>query len=192
MAGTILSVGLHVRDPVEHQLPVRVQCDERMNPDATIERLGSGDGERLRAIRIRALADAPDAFGATLEEATARPLESWERMLSELPSFVATANGCDVGLVRSTVHDRFTDACYLISMWVAPDARRGGVGSSLVDTVVGWARGQGLGRVILDVVETNTPAIALYSRKGFVPSGEVGTLPPPREHVREIQLVLKL
>jgi GNAT superfamily N-acetyltransferase len=169
-----------------------VQCDERMNRAASIERLGSGDGERLRAIRIRALADAPDAFGSTLEEATARPLERWEQMLRELPTFVATASGCDVGLVRSTVHERFTDAGCLISMWVAPEARRGGVGSSLVDAVAGWAREQGFGRLILDVVETNTPAIALYSRKGFVPSGEVGRLPPPREHVREIQLVLKL
>jgi GNAT superfamily N-acetyltransferase len=163
-----------------------------MKPPATIQRLGRGDGERLRAIRLRALADAPDAFGSTLEEAAARPLEGWERMLSELPTFVATANGCDVGLVRSTVHDRFTDAGCLISMWVAPDARRGGVGSALVDTIVGWARGEGLGRLVLDVVETNTPAIALYSRKGFVASGEVGTLPPPRAHIREIQLVLTL
>jgi GNAT superfamily N-acetyltransferase len=163
-----------------------------MNPAATIERLGSGDGERLRAIRLRALADAPDAFGTTLMEASARPLEGWEQMLRELPTFVASANGCDVGLVRSTVHDRFTDAGCLISMWVAPEARRGGVGSSLVDNVVGWARGQGLGRLILDVVETNAPAIALYSRKGFVPSGEVGSLPPPREHIREVQMVLKL
>jgi GNAT superfamily N-acetyltransferase len=163
-----------------------------MKPPATIQPLGRGDGERLRAIRLRALADAPDAFGSTLEEATARPLESWEKMLTELPTFVATANDCDVGLVRSTVHERFTDAGCLLSMWVAPEARRGGVGSSLVDTVVGWARGQGLSRLLLDVVETNTSAVALYSRKGFVPSGQVGTLPPPREHIREIQLVLKL
>jgi ribosomal protein S18 acetylase RimI-like enzyme len=49
-----------------------------------------------------------------------------------------------------------------------------------------------LKRLFLDVVETNTPAIALYARKGFVPTGEAGTLPPPRDHIREIQLVMML
>jgi hypothetical protein len=44
----------------------------------------------------------------------------------------------------------------------------------------------------LDVVETNTSAIAVYTRKGFVPNGEVGTLPLPRDHVREIQLVMRI
>ena len=157
-----------------------------------IERLSAGDGERLRAIRLRALRDAPEAFGTTLEEAAARPPESWERQVTQLATFVATASGCDVGLVRSMAHDHFTDAGYLISMWVAPEARRHGIGSALVDAVVHWARTQGLNRLLLDVGERNTPAIALYTRRGFVPNGEVGTLPPPREHIREIQLIMKL
>jgi GNAT superfamily N-acetyltransferase len=154
--------------------------------------LGAGDGERLRAIRLRALRDAPDAFGTTWEDAAARPPECWDRQLEQLATFVATANGCDLGLVRGVLHDDFSDAAYLISMWVALEARRRGIGSALVDAVVQWARERALNRLFLDVAESNAPAIALYIRKGFVPSGAVGTLPPPREHVREIQLVLTL
>jgi ribosomal protein S18 acetylase RimI-like enzyme len=105
---------------------------------------------------------------------------------------VATDGGCDLGLVRGALHDHVRDAGHLISMWVAPEARRQGVGSALIDAVVHWARTRGLSRLVLDVVETNTSAIAVYSRKGFVPNGEVGTLPPPRDHVREIQLVMML
>ena len=77
-------------------------------------------------------------------------------------------------------------------MWVAPEARRQGLGSALVDAVVDWARSRGWTRVLLDVGETNTAAAALYARKGFRPNGRLGTLPPPREHVREIQLVMTL
>ena len=77
-------------------------------------------------------------------------------------------------------------------MWVAPEARRHGIGSALVDAVVHWARTLGLRRLLLDVTEGNGPAIALYRRKGFVPNGETGMLPPPREHIREIQLVMRL
>jgi len=61
----------------------------------------SGEGERLRTIRLRALHDAPDAFGATLEEAEARPLESWDEQLEKIATFVATTGGCDQGLVRA-------------------------------------------------------------------------------------------
>ncbi|MEO7191916.1 MAG: GNAT family N-acetyltransferase [Vicinamibacterales bacterium] len=157
-----------------------------------IERLGVGDGERLRAIRLRALREAPDAFGTTLEEATAQPSEDWECQLDQLATFVAVASGDDLGLVRGSADDQVPDAGYLISMWVAPEARRHGIGSVLVDAVVNWARTQGMKRLLLDVGETNKPAIALYSAQGFVPSGEVGTLPPPRDHVCEIQLVLEL
>ncbi len=162
------------------------------NATMNIERLTANEGERLRAIRLRALRDTPDAFGTTLEEAAARPPESWVNQLKELATFVATASGCDVGLVRGMLHDQFRDAGYLISMWVAPEARRQGIGSALVDAVVDWARTQGLACLLLDVAAMNVPAIALYTRKGFVPNGEVGTLPPPREHVRELQLVLRL
>ena len=170
-------------------MPARVGAKP---PPLNIEHLRAGDAGRLRAIRLRALRDAPGAFATTFEEAAARPFESWERQLEHLAAFVATASGCDMGLVRGTPDDRFPDAGYLISMWVAPEARRQGVGLALVDAVVHWARTQGLNRLLLDVGERNTPAIALYTRKGFVPTGEVDTLPPPRDDVREIQMVRRL
>jgi GNAT superfamily N-acetyltransferase len=157
-----------------------------------IERLGAGEGERLRAIRLRALQDSPDAFATTYQEAAARPPESWERQVEELATFVATAGGRDLGLVRGAPHERIGDAGYLISMWVAPEARRQGIGSALIDALLQWATTRGLTRLILDVAERNAPAIALYGRKGFIPTGEVGTLPPPRDHVREIRLVMIL
>jgi GNAT superfamily N-acetyltransferase len=157
-----------------------------------IERLKAGDGERLRAIRLRALADAPEAFATTLEEAACKPLEGWERQLHELPTFVATAGGCDFGMARGAHHDQWRDTGYLISMWVAPEARRRGIATDLIDAVVGWARSEGFVRLILDVAEGNTPAMALYTHKGFVPNGTIGRLPPPREHIREIQVEMRL
>jgi ribosomal protein S18 acetylase RimI-like enzyme len=157
-----------------------------------LEHLSVGEGERLRAIRLRSLQDAPDTFGTTFEDAAAWSLESWNRQLEQFATFVATADGSDVGLVRGALHDRFHDAGYLISMWVSPDARRQGVGSALVDAVVRWARNRGLSRLYLDVTELNTAAISLYTRTGFVRTGDVGALPPPREDVQQIQMVMRL
>jgi ribosomal protein S18 acetylase RimI-like enzyme len=158
----------------------------------TIERLTFRDAERLRSVRLRALSDAPEAFSATVDEFAVRPVQSWLQELAELATFVAMANGHDIGLVQGAAHDSLVDAAYLISMWVTPEARRCGVGRALVDALVGWAKAEGRSRLFLDVGERNASAIALYERAGFRPSGETSTLPTPREHIREIQLVLTL
>ena len=157
-----------------------------------VERLAVDEGPRLREIRLRALSDAPDAFGSTFEEAAARTAETWAQQLRELPTFVAVTDGHDVGMVRCQPDETRTDSVTLISMWVAPDARRSGLGEALIDAAIEWARANGVNRLLLYVVDDNAPAIALYARKGFRPTGEIATLPPPREHIREHQRELRL
>ena len=68
----------------------------------------------------------------------------------------------------------------------------GGVGSSLIEAVAAWARAEGFQRLLLDVADGNASAMALYTQAGFVATGVVGTLPPPRAHIREIQMALTL
>jgi hypothetical protein len=63
-----------------------------------IGRLTLRDGERLRALRLRSLRDAPDAFGTTVEEAATWPAETWNHQLAQLATFVASADGTDVGM----------------------------------------------------------------------------------------------
>lgn len=157
-----------------------------------IRRLGAHEGPRLRAIRLRALAEAPDAFGSTHDEAEARPPDSWDAQLREIPTFVAVVDGEDVGIVRGARDDSHADAAWLISMWVAPEVRGQGVGEALIDAVVGWARASGAGRLLLDVGDHNRPAIALYARMGFQPNGTTGSLPAPRDYIREHQRELRL
>ena len=158
----------------------------------SIERLTIGHGERLRAIRLRALRDAPEAFAATLDESAARPVETWDRQLEQLATFVAASHARDVGLVRGAPHDNLPNAAYLISMWVAPEARRQGIGLALIQHVIAWARAEGRDRLFLDVGEYNAPAIALYRRSGFVLNGEESTLVVSGKQIREVRLVLQL
>ena len=157
-----------------------------------IKSLAADEGLRLRTIRLRALADAPDAFGTTYDETVARPLDSWAAQLQEIATFVAVVDGEDMGLVRGARDDLQPDTAWLISMWVSPEVRGQGVGEALIDAVVEWARISGARRVLLDVGDHNQPAIALYARKGFEPNGIIGSLPPPRSHIREHQRELQL
>ena len=151
-----------------------------------------GDGPRLRAIRLRALADAPDAFATTLAEARAWSDARWEEQVATLPTFVWHEHGADLGMVRGAPRDGDPEARYLISLWVAPEARGRGVGAALVHAVVAWARAEGLRRLFLDVGARNDAAQALYARLGFAVSGVTGTLPAPRERVCEVEMVLEL
>ena len=164
--------------------------------DVTIERPLPEAWERLRAIRLRSLAESPDAFGTTHAQDLARPLGAWRQRL-EAPievaaTFIALRGDLDVGVVTGRRSDDDPTTAALLGMWVAPEARRLGVGGVLVDTVIRWARGRGFQRVVLDVADGNAPAIALYESRGFVPNGVTGTLPAPREHVREHQRILAL
>ena len=160
--------------------------------DFTIIRLAAREGLRLRAIRLRALAEAPDAFASTHGQAAALPPDSWSAQLREIPTFVAVLEGEDVGIVRGARDDSRADTAWLISMWVAPEVRGQGVGEALIDAVVEWARTTGAWRLLLDVGDHNRPATALYARKGFEPNGTTGSLPAPRSHIREHQRELRL
>ena len=157
-----------------------------------IDRLRPGEGGRLRGIRLRSLHDAPDAFGSTYEETDARPDESWRAQIEALATFVAVSDGRDVGIVRGSPFEGRPGAAILLSMWVDAAARGTGVGDGLIDAVIDWARSAGFDRIYLDVADDNEPAIGLYARKGFERTGATGSLPPPREHVREHEQVLKL
>jgi GNAT superfamily N-acetyltransferase len=109
-----------------------------------------------------------------------------------MPTFVAVKGDRDVGMVRCSHDESAEETAWLISMWVAPEARRAGVGGALVDAVIDWARSNGVRRLLLDVADHNAAAIALYARKGFKPNGEVSVMPPPREHICEHQRELRL
>lgn len=162
-------------------------------PRPQIVRLTTDDWVRLRALRLRSLLDAPDAFGSTYEEALTREPEAWVQQLRDLPSFVAVdADDVDVGLVRYAPDKQQSDAAMLISMWVAPEARRRGVGEALIDVLIDYARAQGIARLLLDVADHNVAAIALYAKKGFAPTGQTGSMPAPREHIGEHQRALPL
>ena len=161
-------------------------------PMLKILQLMAMEGERWRVIRLASLKEAPDAFGSTFADASGRQAEGWSNQIVETAIFVAVIDGMDVGVARGAPNLERQDEAFLISMWVAPEFRGHRVGGALIDAIIAWARAQGYVKLILDVADTNDSAIALYARKGFKPTGESGTLPPPREHIGEHRRALKL
>jgi ribosomal protein S18 acetylase RimI-like enzyme len=56
---------------------------------------------------------------------------------------------------------------------VAPDRRGEGIGAALLDEAIRWARGAGVEKIVLSVYPSNTAAISLYRRFGFVDEGRL-------------------
>ena len=157
-----------------------------------IQQLHPGDEARLREVRLRSLRDSPDAFATTLEQNLQLPIESWHDQLQKLSTFVAVRGGEDVGLVRGAPSRDDPTVAWLLSMWVAPETRRRGIGAQLIEALLRWAEEAGFRSVRLDAGEENSEAISLYEREGFRRTGKTGALPPPRQHVHDIEMEVSL
>lgn len=117
------------------------------------------DWERVRDIRLRSLADTPNAYGSTieLEAACGQPewvawIEGWEGATNVM--YLADADGASVGMAVGSREGDEQDA-HLYAMWVDPAWRTRGVGSRLVREVLAWGRSWGSRWVILGVTESN-------------------------------------
>ncbi|HEY3607226.1 MAG TPA: GNAT family N-acetyltransferase [Pseudonocardiaceae bacterium] len=57
----------------------------------------------------------------------------------------------------------------LISFYLQPAHRGGGIGTQLADAFVAWARERGAARLLVSAYATNEAAIRFYQRLGFTP-----------------------
>jgi GNAT superfamily N-acetyltransferase len=121
------------------------------------------------------------AFGSTLAREEGFTDDVWceraQRGSSGVDNvtFVAERDGQWLGIVTGLARDPEVPddpRPGLVAMFVAPEARGHGLGAALADSVVDWARGRRAGGLTLWVTATNMPAIALYDRCGFRPTGE--------------------
>ena len=126
-------------------------------------------------LRLRALREEPEAFGASFAEVNARPVEQVaERLRSAraLGDFTLCAfeGGQAVGIVafarEAGAKNRHIGVIY--QMYVAAEARGAGAGRALMSALIARARAlDGLEQLLLAVVASNTAACALYRSLGF-------------------------
>jgi ribosomal protein S18 acetylase RimI-like enzyme len=93
-------------------------------------------------------------------------------MAQNVPQFVALSGNDVVGWcdISPMTREGFTH-CGMLGMGVRKDFRRLGIGRRLLEQTIGEAREMGLERIELEVFASNTPAIRLYDKAGFVIEG---------------------
>lgn len=164
-----------------------------MNP-ATIRRLGPEDIGDYRHIRLAALATAPDAFGSTYDAEVARPAANHAARLTTSIVVAAYIDDRIVGMLGCQRYDggRETHKAFLWGFYVEPHHRRTGLARSLIEAALD-AMQPSVEQILLTVVATNRPAIALYERVGFRPYGtEPRSLKTSGVYTDEMLMVLFL
>ncbi len=138
-----------------------------------------GEAARFRELRLRALIDAPFAFGSSFERESTLSQSEWDAVAlgrgwgqSAGAVFVAVDGDQWLGMAGGFLRGDDPGVAVLWGLWVAPVARRQGLGRQLVDAVVGWAREAGALRLELSVTDQADAAMALYTGLGLEPTGE--------------------
>lgn len=118
-------------------------------------RVGVAHAVALAAIHAAAFAAAERWPAAEIAATLAMP-GTWGLIAAEGGMAIARAAGGEAEL---------------LTLAVAPAARRRGLGRALVGTVLAEAAGRGAARLFLEVKADNAPAIALYRAAGCIEVG---------------------
>ena len=116
----------------------------------------------FRAVRLRALDDAPLAFTSTYAKESQLPESEWvaraECMNGQRGAgFLAMDGENACGMVGVFLDQNDLSQAILVSMWTAPTHRRQGVGRLLVEEVLNWSHLHRVRTVLLMVTELTNP-----------------------------------
>lgn len=125
-----------------------------------------------REIRLRSLADTPDAFGSMLEREQQFSEDDWMLRMASCPT-VAFVDGAPAALGGFFRPD--DETAHIIAMWTDPAFRRRGLAHLILESLIERARAEGR-RVVLDVTRGNDGARTTYERAGFVATGRSAPL----------------
>lgn len=142
----------------------------------TLRPITPEDLEAYKEIRLRALRDAPLAFGSTfLRESRFSEAEWLERIARSDGktgiAILALDDDVPCGLVGGFLDRTDPGTAALVSMWVAPSHRQRGIGRALVEAASEWAASRGARAVTLMVTSTNDEARRFYAGLGFALTG---------------------
>lgn len=152
-----------------------------------IRRVDEDDWQVVREVRLRALRESPEAFGSSLAREEGFAESHWRMRLRTSPTWVAVDDeGVPRGIVSMVQEPGSPESDrHVVSLWVAPEVRRRGVGWSLLDAATRGAAADGAETVSLWVVDDNASAVDLYVRAGFERTGERQALPRDPDQTEE-------
>ena len=159
--------------------------------DVQITRAVEDDWPQVREARLRALREDAFAFGSSIQREERFKESHWRMRVRTTPTWLAFD---DDGIVRGLVSmlqepGSPVDDRHIVSLWVAPESRRQGIGWNLLDAAKRAARDEGARTMSLWLVDGNNAAGDLYVRSGFTRTGERMALPRDPDTTEERYVV---
>lgn len=143
-----------------------------------IIKLPLSEWENYKNLRLRALKEDPQAFGASFEENSKYSEDEWKRRLNNALEaktnwlLFAKEKGKLVGMIGAYVEKGTNDTATLISMFVPKEERGKRISKALMEKLlVELSRNKSLKKVELTVNTIQEPAISLYLGFGFKETG---------------------
>jgi GNAT superfamily N-acetyltransferase len=160
-----------------------------------IRPVAAGQAPALRALRLRALADAPAAFASTHSDESALEDGHWQRLVDETTAgahatvAVAVDGTRWVGMAAGGWFQRDRGIAQLWGLWVDPAARASGTGAALVRAVRDWSSAAGASFIRLGVIEPADGLRRFYAGLGFVTLDD--PVPMPRDPSRLMAFMVR-
>lgn len=138
------------------------------------------DWRTFQELRLASLRGAPDSYRRVYADEVGVADARWREFLEQTAADAATAvllvevGREPRGLAFVGVDDEAILS--LGGMWIAPEVRRRGIGSQLLQDALEWGRRRGAEAARLAVTLDNPGAEQLYSAAGFVATGDTEPL----------------
>ena len=132
-----------------------------------VRRAGPNEAAAWRAIRLEALAAAPEAFSARLTDWQDRPLADFAAQLAANPTFLAFDGEDPVGCIAWMRDSSDSTRGWIGGVYVADRMRGQGVGQALIVAALSDAKAAGIAEMWLEVRAGNAPAQRAYEQAGF-------------------------
>jgi ribosomal protein S18 acetylase RimI-like enzyme len=138
------------------------------------------DATTLNETLRKVICTSPDSILRTVEDVNAKSMDYWVDEIRSSTWVVAEQGGEVVGVAackypdpRQDNEDR-AESRYIESVWIAPGLRRKGLGARLIRYLMHaeYRKNRLIRQFLLWVFTTNSSAISLYKRLGFVQTTE--------------------
>jgi GNAT superfamily N-acetyltransferase len=145
--------------------------------EASVTRVANTDWAVIRDLRLKALRSDPSSFGSTYEREAAFAEQEWRDWASgdaagdEYATLIARHDDEPVGMAAAYRDEEDRRLFHVVAMWVAPEARRAGIGRLLLREIEAWIRSCGGTSAQLSVTNAASAASQLYASAGYEPDG---------------------
>ena len=133
-----------------------------------IRQLSVDDVHDFKTIRLSALKNSPDMFGAIYAIEIERPLSVFSEVISNNIIFAAYSQSQIIGVLIFHIDDDLgaKPQAHLYGFYVESTFRHQSVATQLLHAAIQYGQ-QYVDKIVLSVIAVNAPAIQLYKKLGF-------------------------